>query len=463
MTAAHIAFIWTPNYFSCLPSHMPELSQAVLTISEINRLARLAIEKHLPSCWIRGELSNMTRASSGHWYFTIKDASASARCVMFRARNQFVEWSPREGEQIEIRAQASLYEPRGDFQLIVEAMRRAGQGNLYEAFLRLKEKLQLEGLFEADRKQGIPAFPNAIGVITSPNAAALRDVLITLERRWPLATIIIYPCPVQGDGAPAKIQQAILEASERAETDVLLLVRGGGSLEDLWAFNDEEVARTIASSPIPIICGVGHETDFTIADFVADLRAPTPTAAAQLATPSGSDILDSVAGLRQRLTRHLASQLQTAWQLHDHLHRRLRHPQERLRHQLLEQHHLTQRLVRSGLRSMQYTRTRLSHLQRNLLGAKPATHPRHENLVQLQHRLHQCMQHQKALRSQRLCSLQSQLELLCPGQVIKRGFSIVRSIEGEVIVSTDQVTSGQLLTIELAKGQLGVEIMDKKD
>lgn len=441
---------------------MPDQSQDVLTISEINRLARLAIEKHLPSCWVRGEISNMTRASSGHWYFTIKDASASARCVMFRARNQFVEWSPREGEQIEIRAQASLYEPRGDYQLIVEAMRKAGQGNLYEAFLRLKEKLQREGLFDTARKKAIPAIPNAIGVITSSSAAALRDVLTTLERRWPLATVILYPCLVQGGEAPDKIQQAIKKANERAETDVLLLVRGGGSLEDLWAFNYEEVARTIASSNIPIICGVGHETDFSIADFVADLRAPTPTGAAQLATPSGSDIHASVTDLRRRLAHHLGSRLQTAWQHHDHLQRRLRHPQERLRHQHVELHHLTQRLASSGRRLLQFSRTRCSHLQRNLLVIRPTSKHRQEHLAQLQRRLSQYTRHQQAQRFERLSSLRFQLELLCPSLVIKRGYSIVRSLEGEVIVSMDQVATGQTLAIELAKGQLGVEVRDKK-
>lgn len=441
---------------------MSELSQAVLTISEINRLARLALEKQLPSCWIRGELSNLTRASSGHWYFTIKDASASARCVMFRTRNQFVDWPAKEGDKIEIRAQASLYEPRGDFQLIVEAMRKSGQGNLYEAFLRLKETLQEEGLFDAARKKPIPTVSRSIGVVTSPQAAALRDVLTTLKRRWPIAQVILYPCLVQGDSAPAQIQQALQQANQRAETDVLLLVRGGGSLEDLWAFNDEALARTVAASKIPIISGVGHETDFTIVDFVSDARAPTPTGAAQMATPDAADINRSIIGLQRMLIERLRMRLDSAWQRRDHLYRRLRHPQERLRHQRIELHHLTQRLARSGHRLVQFSRTRLSHLQNNLSGATPATKSKLEKLAHLQRRFSQSLGHQHALRSGRLSSLQSQLELLCPSLVIKRGYSIVRSIEGEVIISVDQVSTGQTLGIELAHGQLSVEVSDKK-
>lgn len=441
---------------------MTELSQAILTISEINRLARLALEKSLPSCWIRGELSNLTKATSGHWYFTVKDASASARCVMFRARNQFVDWPAREGEQIEIRAQASLYEPRGDFQLIVEAMRKSGLGNLYEAFLRLKEKLREEGLFDAERKKGIPAMPRAIGVVTSPQAAALRDVLTTLARRWPSAQVILYPCQVQGDVAPAQIRQALWQANQRAETDVLLLVRGGGSLEDLWAFNDEELARAIAASRIPIICGVGHETDITIADFVADLRAPTPTGAAQFATPDGKEFNQRRQELEFRLSHRLRSRLDAAWQHRDHLQRRLRHPHERLRYQAAGLLHLTQGLARSAERLIQISGTRLAHLRSRLQETRPATKTKLDALRQWQWRLYQNHRHQQTLRAGRLNNLQTQLELLCPRLVLKRGYSIVRSSQGEVIVSVEQVNRGQHLSIELSKGYLDAEVTDAK-
>jgi len=441
---------------------MQEQLQAILTISEINRLARLALERHLPSCWIRGELSNMTKASSGHWYFTIKDSAASARCVMFRARNQFVDWPAREGEQIEIRAQASLYEARGDFQLIVEAMRRAGQGNLYETFLRLKEKLQQEGLFETTRKKAIPPLPHAIGIITSPQAAALRDVLTTLKRRWPIARIILYPCLVQGDAAPTQIRQAIAQANQRAETEVLLLVRGGGSLEDLWAFNDEGVARAIAASNIPIISGIGHETDFSIADFVADLRGSTPTGAAQMATPEGGEISRHLVGLSARLSYLLRSRLDAAWQHRDHLHRRLRHPHERLRHQRSELMHLAQRLARSGQRLLLHASTRLNHLRSNLVVAKPSVGSALERLHYQHRRLLESTRHQQTLRRRYLHSLRSQLELLCPHHVLRRGYSIVHTVQGEVVISVDQVRVGQRLRLELAHGQLGVEVNGKE-
>jgi exodeoxyribonuclease VII large subunit len=440
---------------------MQESAQVVLSISEINRLARLALEKHLPSCWIRGELSNLSRASSGHWYFTLKDASASARCVMFRIRNQFVDWPVREGDQIEIRAQASLYEPRGDFQLIVEAMRQAGQGSLYEAFLRLKDRLQQEGLFEPERKKAIPPLPRAIGVITSPMAAALRDVLTTLKRRWPYASATLYPCQVQGDAAPAQIQQAIHDANLRGEVDVLLLVRGGGSLEDLLAFNDEGVARAVATSNIPIICGVGHETDFTIADFVADLRAPTPTGAAQLATPDTNEWVQRIKDLGYRLSHRLRSRLDAAWQHQDHLQKRLRHPQERLRHQHLQLQQLNRRLVRSGHRLIEIANARMELGYKRLSGARPATAHYGERLLHLRRRLHQYQQHQQTLRTRQLTNLITQLELLCPSLVLQRGYSIVRNVQGTVVKSPDLVRVGERLSVELSHGQLGVTVTDK--
>lgn len=440
---------------------MPEQTQHVLTISEVNRLARLALEKNLPLCWIRGEVSNLTRASSGHWYFTIKDAVASARCVMFRTRNQFVDWSVREGEQIELRAQASLYEPRGDFQLIVEAMRKSGQGNLYEAFLRLKDKLQQEGLFAADGKKALPTMPHAIGIVTSPMAAALRDVLTTLKRRWPNASVIVYPCQVQGGPAPLQIRQAILEANSRKEADVLLLVRGGGSLEDLWAFNDEGVARSIRASAIPIICGVGHETDFTIADFVADARAPTPTGAAQFATPDKVEWVQRIRHQKSRISHGLRTRLDVAWQQHDHLRKRLRHPQEQLRHQHERLQQLTQHLARCGLRVIADANTRVEHMSNRLVGIKPTTGPYRQQLVQLLRRMHQHGHHQQILRARQVAHLQAQLELLCPTQVLQRGYSIVRSIQGTVISTSDQVSVGAHLSIELARGQLGVTVLAK--
>ena len=441
---------------------MQEKNQVVLTISEINRLARLALEKQLPSCWVRGELSNLTRAASGHWYFTIKDATASARCVMFRTRNQFVEWPVREGAQIEVRAQASLYEARGDFQLVVEAMRQAGQGSLYEAFLRLKERLQQEGLFDIDRKKPLPAMPRSIGIITSPTAAALRDVLTTLNRRWPYAVAILYPCQVQGEAAPGHIQQALREASLRAEVDVLLLVRGGGSLEDLWPFNDEGVARAVAASAIPVISGVGHETDFTITDFVADARAPTPTGAAQLSTPDSRELIRRIHALGQGLTHRIRVLVDGAWQHHDHLQKRLRHPRESLRLQRSQVRQWRQRLIQAARQRLDMTQTRMGFLSRRLTGARPAPEAEAEHLYELKRRLHQHQALQHMLRARQLAHLRTQLELLCPSQVLQRGYSIVRSPQGTIIKSSEQVGIEDRLSVELAHGRLVVAVKDRR-
>nr|HPU52296.1 exodeoxyribonuclease VII large subunit [Burkholderiaceae bacterium] len=275
----------------------------VFSVSQLNRLVADLLETGCPPLWVSGEISNFTRAASGHWYFTLKDASAQVRCVMFRSRAQSVGFVPREGDKVEARGLPGLYQARGDFQLGVEQMRRAGDGDLYQQFLRIKERLLAEGLLESERKRVPPALPRRVGVVTSLQAAALRDVLATLRARAPQIPVVLYPTPVQGADAPASLVAALQTASRRAECDVLLLVRGGGSIEDLWAFNDERVARAVAACSMPVICGVGHETDFTIADFVADVRAPTPTAAASAAVPARNELLAQVAASAVRLAQ----------------------------------------------------------------------------------------------------------------------------------------------------------------
>ncbi len=279
----------------------------VISVSELNRRARALVESGFPLLWVAGEISNFTRATSGHCYFLLKDAQAQARCVFFRHKASVLDWDPGNGMQVEVRALTTLYEARGDFQLNVETMRRSGLGALFEAFERLKRKLEQEGLFEPFRKKPIPAFPLVIGIVTSPKAAALRDVLTTLARRMATIRIVLYPVPVQGAGAGERIAQAIRSASARAEADVLIICRGGGSMEDLWAFNEEVVARAIADCAIPVISGVGHETDFTIADFVSDARAPTPTAAAELASPNRAELLARLQALYRQLEAHWRS------------------------------------------------------------------------------------------------------------------------------------------------------------
>src|SRR5690349_8117153 len=286
------------------------LGPRVLSVGELNRLARTALEQNLPLCWVAGEISNFKRYDSGHCYFTLKEETAQVECVMFRQKAMLLGWQPESGMQVEVRACATLYEARGKYQITVESMRRAGLGALYEAFERLKARLHREGLFDPARKRALPRFPRALGIVTSPKAAALRDVLTILKRRAPGLPVVVYPTPVQGEGAAARIADAIRLAGSRRDCDVLIVCRGGGSIEDLWAYNDEQLARVIHASSIPIVSGVGHETDFTIVDFVADVRAPTPTAAAQLASPDRLETCQQLRQLELRFGRTLKRSLE---------------------------------------------------------------------------------------------------------------------------------------------------------
>ena len=295
--------MWINENAPSLLTAIPDAS--VLTVSQLLRSVRDTLERRFPLAWVRGELSNFSRAPSGHCYFTLKDDGAQVDCVMFRSRAAGLDAELRDGARVEVRAVPTLYEPRGRFQLSVEALRRAGLGPLYERFLKLKDKLEREGLFDAAARRELPPYPRAIGVVTSVAAAALRDVLTTLARRNPAIQVIVYPAPVQGEGAAERIAAALRRASARAECDVLLLVRGGGSIEDLWQFNEEVVARAIRASRIPVVVGVGHESDFTIADFAADRRAPTPTAAAELASPSRAELLGRLAECARCLAREM--------------------------------------------------------------------------------------------------------------------------------------------------------------
>jgi exodeoxyribonuclease VII large subunit len=369
---------------------------------------------------VRGELSNLSRAPSGHCYFTLKDGAAQVECVMFRSRSAALDWEPRDGMQVEARALPTLYEPRGRFQLNVEAMRRAGLGPLYERFLRLKEKLGAEGLFEANLKREPPAFPRTIGVLTSLAAAALRDVLTTLERRNPAIEVIVYPVPVQGEGAAARIASMLARANRRAECDVLLLVRGGGSIEDLWQFNEEALARAIRASRIPVVVGVGHETDFTIADFAADRRAPTPTAAAELVSPARAELAGRVAACARSLSREIERKFRYAAQALDSYARRLVHPAERLRsyQQLMIQ--LSARLA-----------------------------------FAFSHRVHRCATHVERL--------QASLAGLDPTAVLERGYSITYNASGSVLRSARGVRDGERITTTLAQGRIESEVKKSED
>jgi exodeoxyribonuclease VII large subunit len=431
-------------------------SPPILSVSELNRLARLALEKALPSCWVAGEISNLSRAASGHWYFTLKDAQAGVRCAMFRNRNQFVDWQPREGERVEVRAQPTLYEARGDYQLIVEAMRRAGAGALFEAFLRLKEKLEREGLFAPERKRTLPRYPRAIGIVTSLQAAALRDVLTTLKRRWPAAQVVIYPSPVQGAEAPAGLIAALGQATRRAECDVLLLVRGGGSLEDLMAFNDEGLARAIAASPIPVVSGVGHETDFSIADFVADLRAPTPTGAAQLATPERGELSQHLDHLNRRRIQARRRHLDALAQRLDSLARRLRHPAQRLAAQRQHLDHLGNRLRLAQRAYQERGERRVAHLRDRLAAARPDPDALRETVARLRFALARAWrQHPER---NRLASLRANLEHLNPRAVLERGYSITRDARGHVVRDGGLLAEGERLDLVFAQGEASARV-----
>ena len=350
---------------------MSEITRSVLTVGELNRAIAESLQERFDTVWVSGEISNFKAYDSGHWYFSLKDEEGQIRCVMFRGRNGQVGFMPQSGDLVEVGASLGLYVPRGDVQLTVQVMRKAGLGGLYEAFLKLKEKLAKAGLFDEGAKQAIPTHPRAIGIITSPQAAALKDVLSTLARRAPHIPLVIYPTLVQGPDAPAGIIAALNAANAAAEVDVILLVRGGGSIEDLWAFNDEQLAYALAASTIPIVCGVGHETDFTIADFVADVRAPTPTSAAELAAPRRDQLLGELVSLQQALLQRLTLRLEREAQTLDQLTLRLNHAlpnPERMREQLT---FLRQRLSQSWLVRVESWQQGQTHLAAQLEALNP--------------------------------------------------------------------------------------------
>ena len=425
---------------------------AVLSVSALNRSVRDLLEHRFPLLWVGGEISNFTLARSGHLYFSLKDDQAQVRCVMFRGRGTHLDWQPRDGLEVEVRALVSLYEPRGDFQLNVEFMRRAGLGVLYEAFLRLRDRLEREGLFDPALKRPIPAYPRAIGVVTSPAAAALRDVLTTLARRNPSIPVVVYPAAVQGEGAPAEIVAALAAAARRRECDVLILCRGGGSIEDLWAFNDERVAHAIRACAIPVVVGVGHETDFTIADFAADLRAPTPSGAAELASPARDELRTRLDLLAGRLHRRITRDLETRLQLLDHLTRRLVHPGRRLDAQTALLAQLRARLALGAERSLERGRWRVRDLADRVMRGIPALAPLEARIVGLAQRTRTAAFHGLAQRAARLESLMQNLSHLDARAVLERGYAIVRDGEGRIVRRSAGLARGDPLDLTFAEG-----------
>jgi exodeoxyribonuclease VII large subunit len=423
--------------------------------------ARILVERNLPLQWIGGELSGCSRAPSGHVYFTLKDARAQIRCVFFRSKAQALTFALREGLAVEVRATASIYEARGEFQLNVESIRLAGVGALYERFVQLKAKLEAAGLFDAARKRSLPAFPRRIGVVTSRRAAALRDVLTTLARRLPSIPVVLYPAAVQGAGASREIAGAIRRANAHGYVDVLIVVRGGGSLEDLWAFNEEIVARAIFHSTLPIVSGVGHETDFTICDFVADVRAPTPTSAAAIAVPDRVVLLRRLNDLARRLARAQAHCAGNRAQRLDRAARALVHPAARLVRQRIQAAELGDRLTRAFAHRRHVLQHRLAATRARLCRELRAPLPQSHRLTAATRTLARAGRDRMNDAARTVDRLAAALALLNPSAVLDRGYAIVTSHDGHVISDARELRVGDDVGLTLAAGHARATVTSK--
>ena len=428
----------------------------IFTVSQLNRESRELLEGTFPWIWIEGEISNLACPASGHWYFTLKDDRAQLRCAMFRGRNKTTGFTPENGSQILVRGHVSLYEARGDFQLIAEQMEEAGAGALQRAFEELKTRLDKEGLFK--RKRPLPGLPRCIGVITSPSGAAIRDILSILQRRFPAIPVIIYPTPVQGKAASNEIIGAINKAGQRGECDVLIIARGGGSLEDLWCFNEESVARALYQCPIPVVTGIGHEIDTTIADYVADVRAPTPSGAAELVSPDREEWLQTLRQMQQRLQGRIQEKVNGQQQGLRWLEKRLQqqHPGQRLLQQSQRLDELDQRLQRNIKQRLQQKQLRLDKLDAGLQRHQPLLLIRHLNtrFQYLDQRLLQQIQTHIERRQQRLANSGHALDTVSPLATLGRGYAIIQDHDNAIIRTARGVEPGQKITARLAQGRL---------
>lgn len=435
----------------------------MLTVSRLNREVRELLESGLPAVWVEGEISNLARPASGHLYFSLKDEHAQVRCAMFRTRNRLVRFRPDNGQQILVRGRIGLYEPRGEYQLIVESMEEAGSGALRRQFDELRRKLEAEGLFAPERKRALPALPRRIGVITSPSGAAIRDVLQVLARRFPAIPVIIYPVPVQGREAAAEIQRVLATAIQRNEADVLLITRGGGSLEDLWPFNDEALARAIAASPLPVVSAVGHEVDITIADLVADQRAPTPSAAAEMLSPDGGRWLRQFQAWAERLIFVQQRRLHTDRQRLEGLLRRLQsqHPGRRLRDHAQRLDELDTRLRQAWQTQQRFRRATLDQLRRRLRAATPqrTLKLRRERTRELRRRLEAAQLRGLHQRRERLAAVTRTLETVSPLATVQRGYAIIqRREDGSLVRSAAALETGDTVTARLAQGRAELRV-----
>lgn len=431
-----------------------------LSVSELNRQARHLLESSFMQVWVEGELSGFSRPSSGHWYFSLKDRKCQVRCAMFRGMNRHVRTPPKEGDKVRIRGKVTLYENRGDFQIIVEHMEPAGLGALQQAFEELKRRLHAEGLFAPELKKTVPALPTHIGIVTSPTGAAVHDILTVLSRRCPAIPVTLYPTTVQGQPATAEIIRAIELAQAHGAADVLIIGRGGGSLEDLWCFNEEPVARAIAACSIPTVSAVGHETDITIADFVADYRAPTPSAAAEKVSPDQQNLLRQINDRELRLANAARRALQRLHTHLEHITARLRDPRRELLEKAQRLDDLEQRLGKSAFEHIERSRVRSTHLLQRLSlqspGKQLASH--RELLERSTLQLEKAMQGVLATRQEKLEHTAGTLNVVSPLATLGRGYAIIRDEQGNILRSAPDVAVGDRITASVASGSISAEV-----
>lgn len=439
---------------------MPPAAKNIISVSQLNQQAKRALEQNLPSVWVQGELTNLAQPSSGHWYFTLKDSRAQVRCAMFRGKNIMVREPIRAGDQIVCNANVSLYEGRGDYQLIVNSLQKAGVGDLHQQYEALKNALTAEGLFDAETKRALPTHPNTIGIISSPTGAAVHDIITVLKRRYPSAQVMIYPAMVQGAEAPASLLSALALANKQNRCDVLIIGRGGGSLEDLWAFNSEPLVRAVYASHTPIISAVGHEVDFTLTDFAADLRAATPSAAAEAATPNIADIQQQLNQRKRQLQHLVAAHISNAKRSLALLKAQLQSPQDQLRHRQQQLDHLELRLKQALSNRINSAKQQLNTQKHQLQLNSPAwqvkeAKSQHQRLsLQLKKAFERVLQQKREQLQQQAALLNS----VSPLQTLQRGYAVVRNNKGHVISSAAQAQSDQNVAITLADGTLDATI-----
>ena len=437
--------------------------QHILQVSELTKKVRFILESELNTVWLCGEISNFIAASSGHWYLSLKDQKSQVRCAMFKGNNRRVRIKPQNGQQVLVRAKVSLYEPRGDFQLIIEQMESAGEGLLRQQYQELKDKLHNEGLFELHYKQAIPKFIQTVGIITSPTGAAVKDIITVLNRRNPLLKVIIYPVLVQGEQAKYDIAHAIDLANQRNEVDVLLIGRGGGSLEDLWAFNEEIVARAIFQSNLPTISAVGHEIDTTLSDYVADLRAPTPSAAAEIVSADVDERINKVLELLNRAHLALKQQLKRSNHTLSSLNHRLSqvHPEQQLQNKQQKSDELSMRLHGVIIRELDQLKHKPKYLKQRLLNASPTNHIK-QNLKQsttLKAKLISAQQRLLIAKQESFAHQCEQLHMVSPLATIARGYSITRDDEGKMIKSINDINIDTNIKVEVSDGVIDAKVI----